>query len=60
MIDITEKKKDEEKLAKILSETENMNRLMTGREERILELKTDINNLLKLLGKETKYKSVED
>ena len=60
MIDITEKKIAEEKLAKILSETENMNRLMTGREERILELKIDINNLLRQLGKEIKYKSVEE
>jgi PAS domain S-box-containing protein len=60
MIDITEKKKDEEKLSKVMSETENMNRLMTGREERILELKLEINNLLKQLGKDIKFKSVED
>jgi PAS domain S-box-containing protein len=58
--DITEKKMDEEKLSKIMSETEKMNRLMTGREERILELKLEINNLLKQLGKEIKFKSVED
>ena len=60
MIDITDKKLDEEKLSKVMLETENMNRLMTGREERILELKLDINNLLKQLGKDIKYKSVED
>jgi PAS domain S-box-containing protein len=60
MIDITEKKMHEEKLALILSETENMNRLMTGREERVLELKLEINNLLKQLGKDIKYRSVED
>jgi PAS domain S-box-containing protein len=60
MIDITEKKMDEEKLSKVMSETENMNRVMTGREERILELKFEINNLLKQMGKDIKFKSVED
>ncbi|MFZ4724888.1 MAG: PAS domain-containing protein, partial [Paludibacter sp.] len=60
MIDITKKKQDEVKLSKVMLETENMNRLMTGREERILELKLEINNLLKQLGKDIKYKSVED
>ncbi len=58
-VDISIRKQAEQKLANSLLETETMNRIMTGREERIIDLKKEINDLLKQLGKDIKYKSVE-
>jgi len=56
---ITDRKLSEEKLATLYQETVSMNRLMQGREERIIELKKEVNRLSLLLNQEIKYKSVE-
>jgi len=45
MIDQTEKKKAEKELEKRFEETENINRLMVGREMKMIELKERIKNL---------------
>jgi len=45
MIDQTEKKKAEKELQKRFEETENINRLMVGREMKMIELKERIKNL---------------
>ena len=41
-----------------LAETERMNKLMTGREMRVIEMKREVNALLGELGREPQYKSV--
>ncbi len=48
----------EEQLQETLAETERFNRLMTGREERIIEMKKEVNALPAELGREPQYKSV--
>ncbi|MGM0444014.1 MAG: PAS domain S-box protein [Fibrobacterota bacterium] len=53
--DITPRIKAERELQKKLSETEKINRLMHGRENRIRELKQEINFLLQKLGKPKKF-----
>jgi PAS domain S-box-containing protein len=58
--DITDRKQAEEKLAAMYQETIRMNRLMRGREDRMLELKKEVNKLLLQLNQEIKYKSAED
>ncbi len=55
----TERKQAEIKLAKSLEETEQINRLMTGREMRVVEMKKEVNNLLKELKRDVKYESVK-
>jgi len=45
----------EEQRRATLEESERMNRLMTGREERILIIKEEVNGLLTELGRDTKY-----
>jgi len=47
-----------EEKVEIIAEMERMNRLMTGREMRVIEMKKEVNALLKELGKEPEYKSV--
>lgn len=54
-IDITERKKAEEKLIEKLNELEVMNEFMVDRELKMLDLKNDINLLLKKLGEKEKY-----
>lgn len=54
-IDITERKRAQEELQRTLADTERMNRLMSGREDRVLELKDEVNVLLSELGREAKY-----
>jgi len=49
--DITERKENEDNLKETLSSLEQHNRLMTGREERVLELKKRVNDLLEELGR---------
>ena len=48
--DITEQKRAEEELRKILDETGRVNRLMQGRETRIVELKREVNALRRGTG----------
>jgi PAS domain S-box-containing protein len=57
--DITERKKAEKELAERMEELERFSRLTIDREERMIELKGEINTLLEQLGKEKKYRIVE-
>jgi PAS domain S-box-containing protein len=56
--DITERKQAEEEIKNKLKEIEHRNKLMMAREERILEIKSEVNKLLGELGREKKYKTV--
>jgi two-component system, cell cycle sensor histidine kinase and response regulator CckA len=56
--DISARKKAELEQKRTQEETERMNRLMTGREQRILELKQEVNLLLEELNKPARYTSV--
>jgi PAS domain S-box-containing protein len=58
--DITERKTMEIDLTQKLDELERFNQLVVGREIKMIELKEEINELLKKIGKEPKYKIVED
>lgn len=53
--DITKRKQAEDKLNKTLAELERFNRLMIGREGRIIEMKQEVNALLVELGREPEY-----
>jgi PAS domain S-box-containing protein len=55
--DVSEKNQAEERLKRTLEDMERFNHLMRGRERRTLELKTEINQLLKLLGQVPKYEN---
>lgn len=57
-VDISDRKRMEEELQHRAEETERINRLMRGRENRILELKGVINDLLIRLGESPRYASV--
>ena len=54
--DITERERNEKELKQRMEELERFNRLVTGREERMIQLKAEINALLEELGREQKYK----
>jgi PAS domain S-box-containing protein len=54
--DITARKVAEERLQKTLQETERYNRLMVGREVRVVELKQEVNTLARELGREPPYR----
>ncbi|MDH5638504.1 MAG: ATP-binding protein, partial [Nitrospinota bacterium] len=54
-LDITERKKYEKKLNESMVELKRFNRLMSGREKRIMELKADINALMTLKGEEPRF-----
>ncbi len=54
--DITERKKMEMELKEKMADLERFNRLVIGREERMIQLKEEINGLLEKLGQEGKYK----
>jgi PAS domain S-box-containing protein len=60
LTDITDRKLTEEKLTAMYEETNRMNRLMVGREDRLLELKREVNKLSMQLNQGIVYKSVED
>ncbi len=53
--DITERKRAEEALKREKAELEVMNRVMTGRELRMVEMKQEVNVLLVELGRSKKY-----
>lgn len=55
--DITERKRTEEELRLRMEEMERFNRLVVGREERMVQLKKEINELLEEMGREQKYKT---
>jgi PAS domain S-box-containing protein len=57
--DITERKNAEKALQDKYDELENFNSLMVGREIKMIELKKEINNLLRKEGKEAKYEIYE-
>ena len=54
--DITERKKAERKLQERMNELETFYRATLGREERVIELKQEVNELLEQLGKNKKYR----
>ena len=57
-VDITERKRAEEKLHENIDELERFSKLAVGREDRMIELKKEINEILRDLGKPEKYKIV--
>lgn len=57
--DITERKKAEEALKEKMDELMRFHRLMVGRELTMIELKKEVNHLLKKAGEAEKYKIVE-
>jgi PAS domain S-box-containing protein len=59
-VDITARKKAEAEAQRMYEETQRMNRLMDGREDRVLELKREVNALLTMKGHAPKYRSVTE
>jgi len=57
-IDVTERKRNEQERESVMAEMERMNRLMNGREKRVIEMKREVNALRAELGREPKYGSV--
>ena len=57
--DVTERRENEERLRKTNAELERFNRLMIGREQRILELKQEVNVLRRAAGQAPAYTSTE-
>jgi PAS domain-containing protein len=55
LVDITDRKQAEEGLKEQMDEINRFNRLMVGREEKMIELKKEINQLLEKTGKPKKY-----
>ena len=53
--EISERKNGEEQLTSQLEEIERFNRAMIGREERVLEMKKEVNELCKKLGLPPQY-----
>lgn len=56
--DISEQKQSEALFVESQVQMERMNCLMTGREQRVVEMKEEVNALLAELGREPKYQSV--
>ncbi|HJH29978.1 MAG TPA: PAS domain S-box protein [Methanosarcinaceae archaeon] len=54
--DITERKQAEEELQERINELETFYRTTLGREERVIELKQEVNELLEKLGENNKYR----
>lgn len=57
--DISERKRAEDRIQHTMQELERFNRLMVGREMRVLELKREVNDLARALGQPPVYLSVE-
>ena len=53
--DITERKKAEEEQQKLMKDLEEVNKIMTGRELRMIELKKEVNKLSEELGRPGPY-----
>ncbi len=53
--DITDRKETERELAQHMEELERFNRLAVGREQRVIELKQRVNELLHELGRDAEY-----
>ncbi len=58
--DITERKKYEAELIHQMEEINRFNKLMIGREEKMVQLKEEINHLLSELGRPKKYEQKEN
>ena len=58
--DITVQKQAENELQNTLAETERVNRLMQGRETRLRELKEEVNELSKELGRRPVYAKIKE
>jgi len=58
--DITSRKLADAETLKTFAEMERLNRLMAGREKRVVELKKQVNALLLQLGRAPDYESVEE
>ncbi|MCX7874911.1 MAG: PAS domain S-box protein [Melioribacteraceae bacterium] len=54
-VDITELKEKEEKILEQLDELRRWQNLMLDREDRVIELKKEVNDLLSILGRDKKY-----
>ena len=54
----TEADESTQRAKQALAETERFNRLMLGREMRVIEMKREVNALLAELGREPQYQSV--
>jgi PAS domain S-box-containing protein len=59
LTDITERKQAERELQEQMDELERFSHLTINREEKMIELKEEINTLLEQAGREKKYKIVE-
>ena len=57
--DITEREQAEKDLKEHMEDLERFSRLTIDREEKMIQLKEEINNILEQTGKEKKYKIVE-
>ena len=58
--DITERKKAEEKIKSQLEELRRWQDVMLGREDRVQELKREVNDLCRRLGEDMRYSSQEE
>jgi PAS domain S-box-containing protein len=56
--DITARKRTEEELRQNMEDLERFSKLVVGREERMVEIKNEVNELLRGLGQQDKYKIV--
>jgi len=56
--DITERRRDEETLGERTEELEAFNEAMVDREDRVIELKEEVNRLARKLGREAPYEAV--
>jgi hypothetical protein len=57
IVDITERKRAEEEILKQMDELQRWYKVTLGREGRVLELKKEVNELLKLRGEALRYES---
>lgn len=58
--DVTEQHHAQDRLKRTLEDMERFNQLMRGRERRTLQLKSEINDLLKELGRQKKYRTTQN
>jgi hypothetical protein len=58
LVDISSLKKMQEELQERMEDLERFNRLTINREEKMIQLKEEINTILEQMGREKKYKIV--